>query len=545
MDPLSLTVATITLAGASVTTASSVNNFCTNYREAEKQGAHVKHQRVQLQRNRTQLSNLSPELRHNVLLTQPLADLEAAIPHELKTSRRRDKLRWAAGRKSSTGGEIARLKETENSTIFALVLTALEEIGRIKETLSTVEGSLSAIQTSVASHDATSNSHAIYQQKSTADLLDLLSYTLAIAHPRSNRYVGSKIHWSKWLNRYFGMKASLIVSRGDFHNTYTMFFRWPLIWTRVITGRMTIHGLWPNRLSMSLRPLQIISYESPIIEACKNNDLGVIQELFATDKAHPNDTTPDNLTLLRFAIRAGHDAVVKILLEQGADPNITFGARETSPLNNAFLCGYAEIIRILLNAGADLEYVNSRTWTSLSYLWDPELPNHTCTPEILDICLEKQFYSWDHADTMGWTPIHRAAAFGEGHHIRKLRSLGMVNFDRHTIYTHWLPIQCAARYGNVSTFNALMESFPLRLLLHLKDSRGWTLLHLAAQSGSGELISQLLERCADPNALSDPASMFVPGDLEYKELTPGTIAEHYGHGRAYADALRMAGYTGS
>lgn len=125
MDPLRLTVSAIALAGSSVKT---VNRFCTNYREAEKQGIHIEHQRLQLQKNREQLTNLPLELNENVVLTQSLEDLEAAIPDDLKTSRRRDRLLWAAGRKSSVRGEIARLKETENSTTFALVLTALAEM---------------------------------------------------------------------------------------------------------------------------------------------------------------------------------------------------------------------------------------------------------------------------------------------------------------------------------------------------------------------------------------------------------------------------------
>jgi hypothetical protein len=125
MNPLSLTVSGVALAGSSVKT---VHRLCTNYREAEKQGTHIEHQRLQLQKNREQLSNLPLDLNENVLLTQSLKDIEAAIPDDLKTSLRRDKFLWAAGRKSSVRGEIARLKETENSTTFALVLTALAEM---------------------------------------------------------------------------------------------------------------------------------------------------------------------------------------------------------------------------------------------------------------------------------------------------------------------------------------------------------------------------------------------------------------------------------
>ena len=189
-----------------------------------------------------------------------------------------------------------------------------------------------------------------------------------------------------------------------------------------------------------------------------------------------------------------------------------------------------------------MEYVNTRAWTSLSYLWDPDLPNHSCTLEILDICSAKRFNGWDYADTVGWAPIHRAAAFGKGRHINKLIDLG-VSVGRETVLGNWSPLQCAVRYGNMSTFSFLAEDIPISILLTLKDNRGWTLLHLAAASGSGEMISFLVEMGAEPTALSYPASVLVPEEMEYRELTPRIIAGYYGHGQLYDDALRAAGLS--
>jgi ankyrin repeat protein len=95
----------------------------------------------------------------------------------------------------------------------------------------------------------------------------------------------------------------------------------------------------------------------------------------------------------------------------------------------------------------------------------------------------------------------------------------------------------------MSTFSFLAENVPVPILLILKDSRGWTLLHLAAASGSAKMMTFLAEMGVDPMALSDPASVLVPEELEYMELTPQTIAEYYGHGRLYDDALRAVGLS--
>ena len=95
----------------------------------------------------------------------------------------------------------------------------------------------------------------------------------------------------------------------------------------------------------------------------------------------------------------------------------------------------------------------------------------------------------------------------------------------------------------MSTFSFLAEDIPIPILLTLKDSRGWTLLHLAAASGSDKMITFLVEIGAEPTTLSYPASVLVPEEMEYKELTPRTIAEYYGHGQLYDDALRTAGFS--
>jgi ankyrin repeat protein len=211
----------------------------------------------------------------------------------------------------------------------------------------------------------------------------------------------------------------------------------------------------------------------------------------------------------------------------------------SSPLNNAFLFGTADIIRILLRAGADLDYVNSRAWTSLSYLWDPEFENHPTTSEILDICFEQEFSNWNYKDTLGWGPIHRAAAFGKGRDIQNLMFRG-ASKDLSTTDRHWTPIHCAVMYGNESTFEVLVQQMNPYILTQMKDSSGWGLLHLAAEQGSEKIMFQLIQLGADPDALTIPSSIAIPKGLEYKELRAETIAEHCGHRQAYDNAMRAA-----
>jgi ankyrin repeat protein len=230
---------------------------------------------------------------------------------------------------------------------------------------------------------------------------------------------------------------------------------------------------------------------------------------------------------------------VKLLLDNGADPNQTFGQNETSPLDNAFIIGDLDIIRLLLSAKADLDYINSRPWTAVYYLWDPTPRNYATTASILNLCVNEGYSSWYITDYAGWTPLHRAAAYGNDNDLRKLFNLGV--YDRKAIpraQFNWLPIHCAARYGNVSTFLYLANETLLPPANELLDTRGWSFLHLAAASGSHEMIALLFELGFDPLTLTDYDSFTLPDELLNKELTAQTIAEHYGHADVYIKALK-------
>ena len=391
--------------------------------------------------------------------------------------------------------------------------------------------------------------------------------TFPASNERPGRQLAAQVHRRSWLP---GMGLRMIVSRTvmeNDHNMYDWFFkqslRLPLSWGYVLTGRIRVLGLWPSRPMLCIKQQNIIPCDSVIIEACKNNDMSTIRKHFTTGQARPNDTTlesltpvtckylPDRNNLIKFAIRAGNYAVVKMLLDNGADPNLTFGTRETwvyfsswsllltfysSPLNNAFLLRNADIIRLLLSARADLDYVNSRAWTSLSYLWDLEFENHSMTGKILDICFLQEFSEWNYKDTLGWGPIHRAVAFGNGRDIQNLICRG-VSKDLCTTDRKWTPIHSAVMHGDESTFEILVEQIHLCKFIQMRDSAGWGLLHLAAEKGSEKMILKLLELGADPNAFTIPPSIAIPKGLEHKELQPETIAKHCGHRQTYDNAI--------
>lgn len=70
-------------------------------------------------------------------------------------------------------------------------------------------------------------------------------------------------------------------------------------------------------------------------------------------------------TLLFEAIIGGNPEVVKILLQKGADPNQDSGSGYSSPLMFAVANCDRELVRLLANSGADINFINYRDMTAL------------------------------------------------------------------------------------------------------------------------------------------------------------------------------------
>ncbi|RSL93591.1 hypothetical protein CEP52_013157 [Fusarium oligoseptatum] len=68
---------------------------------------------------------------------------------------------------------------------------------------------------------------------------------------------------------------------------------------------------------------------------------------------------------LQLACDSGDEQLVKMLLENGADPNKTVGGAHWTPLNNAIYDGHENVVDALLEGGASLRIQDSDGWTPL------------------------------------------------------------------------------------------------------------------------------------------------------------------------------------
>jgi uncharacterized protein len=188
--------------------------------------------------------------------------------------------------------------------------------------------------------------------------------------------------------------------------------------------------------------------------AAAKGDAAEIERLIAA-RQNPNVQDGHSRTPLHVAAHFGHQAAAQALLKAGANPNaldaqrydiVTIAAVNndvpmlklalaggcdpkaiTSPYQGTALIaaahlGHAEVVRMLIAAGAPLDHVNNLGWTALmeSIVLGNGGKNHTDTLEAL----VKAGANLNIADRQGVTPLGHAKSRGYGEMVRILEAGG-------------------------------------------------------------------------------------------------------------------------
>jgi hypothetical protein len=130
---------------------------------------------------------------------------------------------------------------------------------------------------------------------------DSISVNSTSSFRRHDRTSKTRVaRWNTPMSNFLGADACLITSTVDGETRYKVFLRWRSLPSIALSG--DIASVWSSWLNWSLstrfKIQNVVSVDSPAVDACRRNDVPLMRELLSSGNTRPNDITTENHTLL-------------------------------------------------------------------------------------------------------------------------------------------------------------------------------------------------------------------------------------------------------
>lgn len=222
-----------------------------------------------------------------------------------------------------------------------------------------------------------------------------------------------------------------------------------------------------------------------VYDAANSGDVSDIESIARYGDLNAPD--PNGLTPLHYAARNRRTAIVKLLLERGANINAK-GAKGISPLQEAVWNGNAGIAGILIAAGAAVNAADEDGFTALHFA--AENGSDECVSLLLGYGAEMTRRS-----AKNTTVIHVAAYNGKTSVMEILISKGAdINLPGQR---NWTALHYAADRGHAAIVEVLIKN---GANVEAQGENGCTPLHVAVNANHLEIVRLLLEHHASVNA---------------------------------------------
>jgi uncharacterized protein YjlB len=185
-------------------------------------------------------------------------------------------------------------------------------------------------------------------------------------------------------------------------------------------------------------------------------------------------------TLLSFAAGEGHDDIVRLLLEKGAEIEVKDGKYGYTPLLLATGTGHEAVVKLLLEKGAEIE-VKGRSYGYTPLVWAAGNGHEA----VVKLLLEKGAEIEVKAGSFGYTPLLLATGTGHEAVVKLLLEKGAEIEVKDGKYGY-TPLLWAAGNGHEAVVKLLLEK---GAEIEVKaGSYGYTPLLLATGSGHAKLL---------------------------------------------------------
>lgn len=220
---------------------------------------------------------------------------------------------------------------------------------------------------------------------------------------------------------------------------------------------------------------EVLFLNKRLIEAIKGKEeIEVIQNLIKKGADFEYKNKLDGKTALLVAVNSGRTDVVKMLLDEGADIEAYTSSKLTSLMIAAYN-GYTEVVELLLENGAKVNSVDKYDYTALMVAISNE------KSEVAKMLLDKGC-DVKKSDALGRTALHIAVSNGLGDVVKMLLDSGVD--------------------------------------VNAKDCDGSTALILACSKGDKEMVKLILEKDVDIEARNkeDETALTIANSLGHKEV---------------------------
>jgi ankyrin repeat protein len=232
-------------------------------------------------------------------------------------------------------------------------------------------------------------------------------------------------------------------------------------------GRYDSHKEWISDVPIDKYTLQQLAAEPDLLRCLK-----IQIENAHLDKINAQDPGTSH-TALYCAARAGNVEAVKLLIERGAESDISQRTKSTA-LHAASYFGHADVVRYLLESGADYRIANNHNSTAEEEAYD----NHV--KEVF-VELKQNPYVRVAANELEWFHENPLTEHIDTEYFAQRQTL----------------LHCASKKGYFDMVRWLVEEHSANV--DLVDFNGNSPLHLAVYGGHLDIVEYLLNRGCNPH----------------------------------------------